>query len=117
MHRDVTAREARSSRAQTETGKSSPKHDEGAVCARWVRCGRTWCRCMRGGPKHGPYFARYWWQDGRRHKRYVRQHDAADAAIACAARREAERSERGQADEARQAWQAIRALLREIEHG
>ena len=72
---------------------------------------------MSGGPKHGPYYARYWWQDGRRHKRYVRQHDAAAVVAACSARREAERSERAQADEARQAWREIRALLREIEHG
>jgi len=72
---------------------------------------------MNGGPKHGPYYARYWWRDGRRHKRYVRQHDAADVAAACSTRREAERREREQADEARQAWRAIRALIRELEHG
>ena len=84
---------------------------------RWVRCGKQNCPCSQGGPKHGPYLARYWWRDGRRYKSYVRQIDAADAAIACSARREAERSEREQADEARQAWRVIRALVREIEHG
>ena len=51
----------------------------------------AWCRCMQGGPKHGPYYARYWWQDGRRYKRYVRQQDAEQVAAACSARRAAER--------------------------
>ena len=117
MRRDVFSRDARSSVGHTETAKPSPKIAEGAVCVRWVRCGRHGCRCMNGGPKHGPYYARYWWRDGRRYKRYVRQHDAAIAAMACSARREAERREREQADEARQAWRAIRALIRELEHG
>ena len=72
---------------------------------------------MSGGPKHGPYYARYWWRDGRRHKRYVRRLEAADIVAACSARREAERREREQADEARRAWQEIRALIRGIEHG
>jgi hypothetical protein len=72
---------------------------------------------MQGGPKHGPYFWRYWWQDGRRHKRYVRQHDATQAATACADRRVVERGERAQADAARQAWREILALIREVEHG
>ena len=72
---------------------------------------------MNGGPKHGPYYARYWWRDGRRYKRYVRRLEAADIVAACSARREAERREREQADEARRAWQEIRALIRGIEHG
>jgi hypothetical protein len=66
----------------------------------WVRCGRLWCRCMNGGPKHGPYYARYWWRDGRRYKRYVRQGDAQQLAAACADRRATERAERAQADAA-----------------
>lgn len=72
---------------------------------------------MRGGPKHGPYHACYWWQDGRRYKRYVRQSEAVDSAAACAVRREAERAERTRADAARQVWREIRALISEIEHG
>ena len=72
---------------------------------------------MSGGPKHGPYYARYWWRDGRRHKRYVRQRDAVDVVAACATRRESERDERVRAEEAREAWRDVRALIREIEHG
>jgi len=115
MRRDVFSPDA-SVVDQTETAKLSPKTDEGAVCAQWVRCGKPSCRCMRDGPKHGPYFTRYWWRDGRRYKRYVRRQDAAPLVAACANRRETERQERVRADEARQAWQEVRALLRETEH-
>ena len=72
---------------------------------------------MQGGPKHGPYYARYWRRDGRRHKRYVRRQEAEQLAAACVNRREAERAERAGAAAARQAWREIRALIREIEHG
>jgi hypothetical protein len=70
---------------------------------------------MRGGPKHGPYFARYWWRDGRRYTSYVRQEDAGLAVAACADRREQERTTRARADQEREAWRVIRTLLREIE--
>ena len=116
MRRDVLASDA-DTQGQSETANPSPKHGGGAVCANWVRCGRPWCRCMQGGPKHGPYFARYWWRDGRRHKRYVRQADAQELVAACADRRATECAERAQADVAYQAWRDIRALVREIEHG
>ena len=72
---------------------------------------------MCGGPKHGPYYTRYWWRDGRRHKRYVRRQDAGQLVAACADRRETEREERAGARAARQAWRDVRALIREIEHG
>jgi hypothetical protein len=116
MRRSVFSADVSGS-VRTERARPSPKHDEGAVCVRWVRCGRSWCHCMQGGPKHGPYFARYWWRDGRRYKRYVRRQDAELLAAACLDRREAERDQRARAGEARQAWRDIRALIREIEHG
>jgi Family of unknown function (DUF6788) len=116
MRRDVLPSDAVAA-FQTESAKPSPKHDEGAICVRWVRCGRSWCRCMQGGPKHGPYYARYWWRDGQRYKRYVRQDEAEKATAACSARRQAERDERIQAEAARQAWREIRALIREVERG
>jgi hypothetical protein len=72
---------------------------------------------MRGGLKHGPYFWRYWWREGRRYKRYVRRHEAAQVAAACADRRVAERDERAQADAAHQVWRDVRTLIREVEHG
>ena len=102
---------------RTEISKPSPKHGDGAVCVRWVRCGRVWCRCMKGGPKHGPYFAQFWWQDGRRYKRYVRKDEAEAMVTACSDRRVGERRERARAEAAHQEWRQLRALIREIERG
>src|SRR5687768_14563149 len=93
MRRDVFSCDAPPAAARNESAQPSPKHDEGAVCAEWVRCGRSWCRCMSGGQKHGPYFARYWWRDGRRYKRYVRRSVAEQLVADCARRRESERAE------------------------
>jgi hypothetical protein len=72
---------------------------------------------MHGGPKHGPYFAHFWWQDGRRYKRYIRQQDAVVISTACSERRQVEREQRRQAEEAHSAWREVRALLREVERG
>jgi hypothetical protein len=115
MGKDVVAGAAHFS-AQTECVKPSPKHNDGAICVRWVRCGKSWCRCMQGGPRHGPYFARYWWKNGRRYKHYVRQQDAVTLSELCVERRTAERQQREQAEATRQSWRNVRALLREIEH-
>ena len=96
----------------SETTETSPKQaDAGPVCARWVRCGKPWCRCANGGPKHGPYFARYWREGGRRRKETVRLTDAPERRAACDGRRARHREERRQATEA---WGAWRTLLREI---
>ena len=116
MRRDVFG-DGAASAACTKSAKPSPKHDEGAICVQWVRCGRSWCRCMQGGPKHGPYYARFWWQGGRRYKRYVRRADATEAAETCSTRRETERFQRAEAEASRQAWREVRDWNREFEHG
>jgi hypothetical protein len=116
MDRDVFSADGAPS-LESESSKPSPKHAEGAVCATWVRCGRLWCRCMHGGPKHGPYYARYWWQEGRRYKRYVRREDAEQIARACSERRQAERERRAASEAAREEWREKRALVRMVEYG
>jgi hypothetical protein len=72
---------------------------------------------MSGGPKHGPYYARYWWEGGIRRKAYVRKGEAAGAVVACADRRRVEREVRADTEAHRQEWRRIRALLREYERG
>ena len=67
---------------------------------------------MHGGPKHGPYYARYWWQDGRRYKRYVRQQDAQQAAgrlLQTVAKQSANGEHRAEAS--RQGMAEVRALI------
>jgi hypothetical protein len=117
MRRDVFPRLALPLVGQTESAKPSPKTSEGAICVQWVRCGKPNCRCMHDGPRHGPYYARYWWSDGRRYKRYVRRAEAQEIASACADRRATECAERAQADAAYRAWREVRAMIMEIEHG
>jgi hypothetical protein len=55
-----------------ESAQALPK--VGALCAQWVRCGTAGCRCTRG-ELHGPYFYRFWREEGRLRKRYVRLDD------------------------------------------
>jgi hypothetical protein len=96
----------------TETANPSPKLDDrGAVCAHYVRCGRTRRRCMRGSPRHGPYYTRYWREDGRRRKESIRLADAPDHRAACDARRRRERDGRRPVA---QAWDTWRAILGEV---
>jgi hypothetical protein len=116
MRRDVFA-EGGALPSQTESVEPSPKHARGAICAQWVRCGRPWCHCMHDGPKHGPYYAQFWWQDGRRRKRYVRQQDAAQVVVACAERRTVQRERRAVIEATRQEWRELRTLIREVERG
>ncbi len=48
-----------------ETGES-----KGAICGQWKRCGRPNCRCARG-ELHGPYYYRFYREDGRLKKQYL----------------------------------------------
>ena len=71
--------------------KTSPKIDllPGSVAAHRGRCGRANCKCARG-ELHGPYYKRYWIENGQRRKVYVRKSDASAVRAAC----DAYRSER-----------------------
>ena len=46
----------------------------GSLSAAWQRCGRQNCRCAKGG-LHGPYWSRFWRENGRRRREYVRTVD------------------------------------------
>jgi hypothetical protein len=45
-----------------------------SVCAQYVKCGKSNCKCA-SGRLHGPYFAAFWKVSGRIRKRYVRLAD------------------------------------------
>ncbi len=60
----------RSNAKQTLKTDLLPRSLPGVVCRQMVRCGNVNCRC-RKGELHGPYFYRFWWEDGRLHKKYV----------------------------------------------
>jgi hypothetical protein len=86
-----------------ETAEPLPKTLPGAVCAQWVRCGRPRCRCARG-QLHGPYFFRFWREDGRLRKQYVKRSELKEVRARCEARRQFRR-------ELRFGWETWRALL------
>jgi hypothetical protein len=47
-----------------------PRSLPGVVCRQMTRCGNVKCRCRRG-ELHGPYYYRFWCEDGRMRKQYV----------------------------------------------
>ena len=101
-------------RVITKQAQTLPKTLPGAVCAQYVRCGKSTCRCA-GGTFHGPYFYRFWREDGRLRKAYVKPADLAAVRAACEAERELLRAGRIARALGRQDWQHLVALLREVE--
>ena len=37
----------------------------------FYKCNKERCKKCRDGPGHGPYWSRYWWEDGRTRKEYI----------------------------------------------
>jgi hypothetical protein len=71
---DVTNNGSSHAKAAPSTKTAQPLPKVGALCAQWVRCGTPGCRCARG-ELHGPYYYRFWREEGRLRKRYVRLDD------------------------------------------
>src|SRR4051812_11268586 len=95
-----------------------PKMLAGTVHAQMVRCGRHGCRCEQG-TLHGPYYYRFWREDGQLRRAYVKACEVAEVRAACAAARmqgKQERQERQEAErQGREEFRRITSLLREIE--
>ncbi len=85
----------------------------GGVFEQWVRCGKAICKCApkRGGNLHGAYFYLLFWQNGKQHKRYIKQADVARVRAACEAYRKQRSKQQNQRREARSAQQEFRQLL------
>ena len=89
----------------------------GAVCPQFVRCGTPGCKCATGD-LHGPYYYRFWREDGRLRKVYVKRADVAAVRAACEEERQLIGAGRLACALGRQNWRRLVALLREIEgHG
>lgn len=97
---------------RVKTGKTLPKTLPGAVCKQWVRCGKPNCRCTRG-ELHGPYWYRFWREDAKLRKSYVKPCDLDVVRAACEARRRERRELRAAMHE----FRALLASLRRIEGG
>ena len=95
---------------RTKTGQTLPKMLLGAVCVQWVRCGKPNCRCARG-ELHGPYYYRFWRENGKLRKVYVKPGDLAEVQEAC----EARRRERRELRAAMQKFRDLLSIIRRIE--
>lgn len=71
----------------SKSPKPLPKTLPGVVLPQHVRCGKPNCRCA-DGDLHGPYYYRFWREDGRLRKQYVRLDDVDAVRAACRRRQE-----------------------------
>ncbi len=83
----------------------------GAVCEQWVKCGKPRCRCTRG-QLHGPYYYRFWRENGKLRKEYVRLQDVKRVERACKARQAKEKRERREKEAAMALLRELKAYLR-----
>ncbi|WP_390888662.1 DUF6788 family protein [Frigoriglobus tundricola] len=96
------------SRVTTKSTQTLPKMLPGVVCAQRVRCGKPGCRCARG-QEHLAYY-RFWREDGRLRKCYVRRADLVAVRAACAARQQEHR----ELSEAWKQWRRLVSVVREV---
>lgn len=93
---------------RNKTSESLPKTLPGVVCAQRVRCGKPGCRCAHG-QGHLAYY-RFWREDGRLRKQYVRRADLPVVQAAC----EARRRDRRELSDAWGVWRNLVAKVREV---
>jgi hypothetical protein len=55
---------------------------KGGLEQRYVRCGRSNCKCSKG-ELHGPYYIRRWQRHGQRRSKYVKKSDVSATFQAC----------------------------------
>jgi hypothetical protein len=95
---------------QTKSPDSLLKPLPGVVLPQWVRCGKPNCRCAQG-QLHGPYHYRFWRENGRLKKTYVRPAELEQVQARCEARRQARRDLKA----AWNSWRGLLAAVREVE--
>ena len=70
------------------TPKTAPEMMPGRVIAQRVKCSKAGCKCSRGEPHTAHY--RYWTEDGRQRKAYVKRGEVAATRAACRRWKEAD---------------------------
>jgi porphobilinogen deaminase len=72
--------------AEIKSEKTTTKIEplRGWVDARFVRCGRSNCKCAKG-ELHGPYYVRRWERGGKRRSKYVKKGELSATFAACLA--------------------------------
>ncbi len=93
----------------------------GTVLTEYKKCGRGNCRCARG-ELHGPYYYRFFREEGRLHRAYVKACDLATVKMECderralvAAGRQERQEERVCEQRGREDYRRLMGMLRELE--
>ena len=86
-----------------------PKTLPGVVCSHMVRCGKLNCKCQRG-ELHGPYYYRFWREDGKLRKQYVPRSQLEAIRLCCSRRRLAQQETRLARQDASQFTERIRQV-------
>ena len=95
---------------KTKNSEKLPKKLPSAVCAQYVRCGKSGCKCA-SGLLHGPYFYCFWREDGKLKKAYVRKTDVESVREICQSDRTSRQGRRSDFD----LWRTLLLELREVE--
>jgi hypothetical protein len=106
--KDVSGLEV--SRLKTKSSEKLPKMLPAAVCAQYVRCGKSGCKCA-SGLLHGPYHYCFWREGGKLKKAYVRKADVAEVRSICQADRLSRQVLKIDFD----LWRSLQLELREVE--
>jgi hypothetical protein len=88
----------------------------GAVCKQFMRCGKANCKCSQG-MLHGPYFVRFWYEDGRQRKQYVKKSHLQSVFDACSEHKRQQRLPREIISTTKELCRALRFLLKAGQRG
>lgn len=95
---------------KTKSDKMLPKSLPASVCAQYVRCGKTGCRCSRG-ELHGPYHYCFWREGGRLRKAYIKKADVEQVRNDC----HELKNYLQENEKAKREWRGLQALIRLVE--
>jgi hypothetical protein len=83
----------------------------GALIPQFIRCGRSNCRC-KDGLLHGPYYYRFYREDGKLCKKYVKKADFQAVFAAIQAFKAATTEMRRIIEDEKEQWREARRILR-----
>ena len=117
--KDVRAMKAREGKpSEKKSAETTTKIEplRGSLEQRFIRCGRSNCKCAKG-ELHGPYYLRRWQRRGKRCSKYVKKRDVFVTfhAVSEYKRNKQETREliRSINESGNTIWRTMRAILRE----
>ena len=94
-----------------------PKTLPGVVLPQMVRCGKPSCKCASRDEDdlHGPYYYRFWREDGRLQKEYVPLDQVDAVRAACQRRQRRENARRDRQRRWMNTFRQFTEILRDVE--